>query len=521
MAIRDKVLLHPMLGSKEDAENRERLLPIHAVNGGASDEVFIGLQGWGYTLEDLTAGTDHVELPCSDTVAHEPQGWVSSLLNEYPSDAETLSAQGIFDEASYLDRETGLERSVRHRAGLFRAHHIVGANCEDPCKLGSRILTSYGRGADQLVEAILAESDTPLHYTEIAERARIREGRSLDARRAHNAAANVGYLFARGTYGLARHVPLSDEQMSQIRNEADDIVCSEAPGRQWHTSEILSEISERMNGGFDSLGKYVLDIALGGSRMLRPLGKMTWVAAGADTDNQSRIDVHRAVVAIVQAAGRPLSTSEIKERLTAVRGVNEYFQISPIDPLIRVQPGRWGINDRDVPIPREERRELVQQLVNILDKKQSGIHASELSGILPLQDSPPDAFLSIASQDKRLKIAQGRYVYLAEWGSPRRETIGHAVSAVLEGAARPLALGKIAKMVASRIGRKIDKPVISGALQALEAEFNDAMGEWSLNTLSTDDDEDTAELSDDASLSADPVSVTVMSAKSRGGARTS
>ena len=764
-----------------------------------SDEVFIGLQGWGYTLEDPTAEKDHVDLPCQETMAHEPQGWVSSFLNEYPSDADTLTAHGIFDEASYLDWEMGLERSVRHRAGLFRAHHIVGANCEDPCKLaraappwlieqeldslqlpvrannvfrvsgiktvrdladwsrdmllkqpnfgrksirdtlqaltaalndgppraataeaipessrlltevrrtllsftdrerdvlvrrlgfetapetlqevagdygvsrerirqiearatrkwiresswddileqkisrlligrsfplpvagveaidvwfegvssnrvffrnlvqavcndrihmihvdglyylslmtlgiwertvseasallssgvgqewsedyarslvhgllpdtakefgtllwdkssrlchfivaqdGSRILTSYGRGAEQLVEAILAESDTPLHYTEIAERAKIREGRSLDARRAHNAAANVGYLFARGTYGLARHVPLSDEQMSQIRSEGEDIVCSEAPGRQWHTSEILSEILERMDGGFDSLGKYVLDIALGGSRILRPLGKMTWIAVGADTDDQTRIDVHRAVVAIVQAAGRPLSTSDIKERLMAVRGVNEYFQISPIDPLIRVQPGRWGINDRDVPIRREEQRELVHQLVNILDKTQSGIHASELSGILPLQDSPPYAFLSIASQDERLKIAQGRYVYLAEWGSPRRETIGHAISAVLEGAARPLALGKIAKMVESRIGRKIDKQTISGALQALDAEFNDATGDWSLNRLSTDDDEDTAELSNDASLSAGPVSVTVMSAKSRGGAQT-
>ena len=262
-----------------------------------------------------------------------------------------------------------------------------------------------------------------------------------------------------------------------------------------------------MDGGFDGLGKYVLDIALAGSSMLRPLGKMTWIAVAADTDDQLRIDVHRAVVAIVQAAGRPLSTSEIKERLTAVRGVNEFFQIFPIDPLIRVQPGRWGINDRDVPIPREGQRELVQQLVHILDKKQSGIHASELPGILPLRDSPPDAFLSIASQDKRLKIAQGRYVYLAEWGSPRRETIGHAVSAVLEGAARPLALGKIARLVETRIGRKIDKPVISGALQALEAEFNDATGEWSLNRLSPDDDEDTAELSDDASLSARPVSV--------------
>ena len=40
---------------------------------------------------------------------------------------------------------------------------------------------------------------------------------------------------------------------------------SEAPGRQWHSSEILSEISERMDGGFDGLDKYVLDIALAGS----------------------------------------------------------------------------------------------------------------------------------------------------------------------------------------------------------------------------------------------------------------
>ncbi|WP_281019571.1 DNA-directed RNA polymerase subunit alpha C-terminal domain-containing protein [Minwuia sp. IMCC3077] len=749
------------------------------VGAAESIDVFIGLQGWGYTLDDPTAGADRVEPPRPDTVIHEPQGWVASFRHEHPSDAETVSAHGIFDDATYLDREAELERSVRHRAGLFRLHHIVGANCKDPCELaraappwlaaremaslelsvradnvfrvvgiktvrdladwspdallakrnfgrkslrdtlraltgalndgplraamaeavpdsdrlltevrrslltfsdrerdvlnrrlgfetppetlqevaddygitrerirqieahttekwmrvsswddileqkisrlligrsfplpvagveaidawfegvsehrvffrnlvqtvcgdrihmvpidglyyfslmaqetwertvseasallssgagrewsedyarslvhgllpdtakefgtllwdkssrlchfsvaedGSRILTSYGRGADHLVEAILAESDTPLHYTEIAERARIRDGRSLDARLAHSAAANVGFLFARGTYGLTRHVPLSDEQMLQIRGEAEDIVCSEAPGRQWHSSEILSEISERMEGGFDGLDKYVLDIALAGSEMLKPLGKMTWVAAAADTDDQSRIDVHQAVVAIVQAAGHPLSTSEIKERLTAVRGVNEFFQILPIDPLIRMQPGMWGINDRDVSISREEQRELVEKLVHILDEKQYGIHASELCGALPLQDCPLDAFLSIASQDERLKIAQGRYVYFAEWKSPRRETIAHAVSGILEGSGRPLALENIAAMVSNRIGRKIDKPVISGALQALEAKFNDATGQWSLSRPSADEDEDedTAELTDGA-----------------------
>lgn len=361
---------------------------------------------------------------------------------------------------------------------------------------GSRVLTSYGRGAEQLVEAILAESVTPLHYTEIAERAGLREGKSLDPRRAHNAAANIGFLFARGTYGLARHVPLSDEQMSRIRTEAEDIVCSEASGRQWHTSEILSELSERLDGGFDDLDKYVLDIALAKSKILSPLGKMTWAEARQDTDDRTRIDVHQAVIAIVKAAGRPLSTGEIKERLTAVRGVNEFFQISPVDPLIRVQPGVWGINDRDMPLSREEQAELVEALIQMLKEKQRGIHASELSGVLPLEDCPPDAFLSLAAQDEQLKIAQGRYVYLAEWGNPRRETIGHAVSAVLEKATKPLALDEIVSLVERRVGRKCDRPVISGALQALEAEFDEMTREWSLNTSASGDDDDDADAAD-------------------------
>ena len=748
------------------------------VGAAETTEVYAGLQGWGYVLEDPTSSKDDLQLPHGETTERKPRGWVASFLIEHPSDADTLAAHGIFDETSYLAAESELGRSVRHRSGIFRAHHLIGANCEDPCTLaraappwladrelaslglpvradnvyrvsgietvrdladwsaealldrqnfgrkslrdtlqsltvalndgpprtataeavtesshlltelrrsllmfsdrdrdvlvrrlgfetqpetlqevaddygitrerirqieahaikkwiresswddvleqkisrlligrsfplpvagveaidtwfegvsqhrvffrnlvqticgerirmvpidgfyyfslisqetwertvseasallssgtgqawsedyarslvhgllpdtakefctllwdkasrlchfsvaddGSRILTSYGRGAEQLVEAILTESDTPLHYTEIAERAKIRDGRNLDVRRAHSAAASLGFLYARGTYGLERHLPLSDEQMSRIRSEAEDIVCTEAPDRQWHSSEILSEVSERMGGGVDGLDKYVLDIALARSEMLRPLGKMTWIAVGAASNSQSRIDVHQAVVAIVQAAGRPLSTGEIKERLTAVRGVNELFQISPIDPLVRVQPGCWGGNDRDVPLSRQEQRELIEQLARVLDEKQSGLHVSELPGILPLQDCPTDAFISIASQDKRFKIAQGRHIYLTEWGSPRRETTGDAVSAVLENAARPLTLEEIVGLVKNRIGRSIDKPVISGALQALEAEYNSATGKWSINRASSDD-EDVSDLGEDTSI---------------------
>ena len=732
-------------------------------------EVFIGLQGWGYSRDDPTALADRPEAARPNTATQEPEGWVASFLCEKPSAAEALSVHGIHDDASYLERESDLEPSVRHGSGVFRAHHLVGANCEDPCELaraappwlaerdlttlnlpvrannvfrvgeiervrdlaawsseallnqrnfglqslrdtlqalnaaliegppwspaaesvpetrqlltevrlsllsftdrerdilarrlgfetppetlqqvaddykltrerirqiearatqkwtresywddileqkitrlligrsfplpvagvealdswfegvsshleffkdlvlavckdrihfveidglyyfslmdqdlwertvpeaaallssgagrewsedyarslvhgllpdtakefgpllwdkasrlchfsagpdGSRVLTSYGRGAEQLVEAILAESDTPLHYTEIAERAGLREGKNLEPRRAHIAVANIGFLFAPGTYGLARHVPLSDEQMSRIRTEAEDIVCSETSDKQWHSSEILSELSERVVGGFDGLDKYVLGIALAESKMLSPFGKMTWAQAGQDTDDRTRIDIQQAVIAIVKAAGRPLSTGEIKERLTALRGVNEFFQIVPVDPLIRIQPGIWGINDRDVPLSRGEQAELVEELIQILDERQRGIHASELSGLLLLKDCPPDALLSLTVRDGRLRVSKGRYVYLAGWGSPRRETIGHAASAVLENASKPLTLDEIVSLVERRVGRECDRPVISGALQALEAEFDEMTREWSLNTPPSGDGDD-------------------------------
>lgn len=355
---------------------------------------------------------------------------------------------------------------------------------------GSRILTGYGRGAPRLVEAILADSDVPLHYTEIAERARLREGKNLDARTMHNAAAKFALLFGRGTYGLARHLQFSNDEMSRIRVEAEEIVCSGASDRQWHTSEILSELSERLDGGLGVLDKYVLDIALCASEILRSLGRMTWTRAGQDADDPRRIEIQQAVISLVRANGHPLSTREIRERLTAARGVSEFLQIAPIDPLVRMQPGIWGINGRDVPLSREEQRERVEELVRKLEAKQSGIHASEICSVLCLRDCPPDAFLSIASQDRRLKIAVGRYVYLTGWGTPRRETIGRAVSSVLEKANTPLRLEEIVAQAESRVGRKCQKQVVSGALQALEAEFDEGSGGWSMSTSRLDDDDD-------------------------------
>src|SRR5690625_4417843 len=97
-------------------------------------DVFIGLEGWGYTLDDPTKESGWVEQAHQDPVVHEPQGWVASFLHKHPADAEALSENEIVDDVSYLEWESELERSVRYRTGLFRLYYKVGSNCDDPCE---------------------------------------------------------------------------------------------------------------------------------------------------------------------------------------------------------------------------------------------------------------------------------------------------------------------------------------------------------------------------------------------------
>ena len=102
-----------------------------------------------------------------------------------------------------------------------------------------------GRGTDQVVEAVLADAEHPLHYFEIAERVSKKLGRPADPGRGHNAAAAVGILLGRGTDGLEKHIQISSEEAEIIREEAEDMVLTGPAGRQWHASEILNALLER------------------------------------------------------------------------------------------------------------------------------------------------------------------------------------------------------------------------------------------------------------------------------------
>lgn len=362
------------------------------------------------------------------------------------------------------------------------------------------VLTSFGRGVEQIVEAVLTESDEPLHFSTISALAADRSGRPVDIRRAHNAAAAVGYLLGRGLYGVERHLP-KPEILQKVSEEAEEVIALGATGRQWHASEILSSIVERQADGSlpSGLSKYIVDIALQKSGNLKRLGRMIW--SGGDADLEARIDIRQAIVSLLQQAGRPLQADEIRQRLIALRGVNEHFQIASHDPLLRIGIGLWGLNDRDISIKREHQPRLWEGLVGILRNRGSGVHVSELerSNLTSVTGMSAQGLFSLATFDDRLKVNSGQYLYLAEWEGPRRESVSEALRAVLVPANGPMEFDEILQQVEKRMKRPCERRALINCLQALDAEVEPGTSQWMLNVQGPTED-DAIEQSEDASL---------------------
>jgi len=357
----------------------------------------------------------------------------------------------------------------------------VAALCHFTQSAGATVLTSYGRGAEHVVQAVLEAAERPLHFSEIAPLASARADREIDIRRAHNAAAAVGLLMARGVYGVERHLPLDRGAITALGEEAEDVVSDGRTGRQWHTSEILAVLVERGSAHALAVDKYVVDIALRRCGGLIRLGRMIWAgdSAGGDQDI-ARIDLHQAIVALLQQAARPLHANEIRQRLVAIRGVNEHFQISAGDPLLRVSAGVWGLNDRDFPVKRSDQPKFLDGIADILEHRGIAIHASELSSCLvTIPGLAAESILSLAASDARMRVNQAQHLYLAKWGGPRRESVSEAVEVVLATTSHPLSLAEILSQVEVRIQRKCEPVSIVGCLKAVEAVLDPATELWS------------------------------------------
>lgn len=360
---------------------------------------------------------------------------------------------------------------------------------------GEPVLVAYGRGVEQIIEAILAVSDRPLHYTEIARKIAEQFDRAVETRYAHAATGRVGLLYGRGTYGLMRHFPLSDDEAGLVVAETEGLIESGKAGRQWHCGEICEALAERGIDFEGRLNPYVVNIALQRSKFLAYLGRLMWTPeAGRKLTTDHRIDVHQAIVSLLRTEGRPMNYLEIREKLAKERGLSDHFQIFPRDPLIHLGRGLWALLDRDLPLAEAEQEAVFDEIAEVLRQRQSGLHVTEIVGALTKTRELAGridgaTLMALAQRSGRMRVSYGQYLYLREWGKPRRMQLADAVKTALNKSPNGLRAQELVEITRVLIGRPISRDAIYSPLSTIGAEWSEKTGRWSL-AGATDDNGD-------------------------------
>ena len=372
-----------------------------------------------------------------------------------------------------------LGRGEELRAALWAE---VTADAQWAARLGQpRRLVSLGSGADDVVLAVLESSEEPLHYNEIHRRAVALCGSAHDARSIQNAASAVGILFDRGAYGLPGHCPLTGEELALVRAEVEDLMSGGEPARQWHASELCDALLERDLSFDGQLTKYVVNYALKGCSGLVDLRRMVWGLGGEwQAGAASRLDVRQAVIGLLEAQGRPMTTAEVRARLAAVRGVNQTFQIFPADPLVRIGSGLWGLLHRDVDVSGAQ--PLLARLREALQLRQTGLHLSELPTVPGLEwragANPDSAWMAVA-ETAGIRVDRGQYTYLGEWGASRRLAVPDAVkAAVADVGAEGVVFEDVCRRVNGLTQREVPSGHVSQALRGMDLSYDSARRLW-------------------------------------------
>jgi len=365
---------------------------------------------------------------------------------------------------------------------LFMAAAQNAVFSDDPA---DPVLIGFGRGAEVAVKSLLSQSDRPLHFREIAERLNA-TGRETEVSRAHAAAAMVGLLFARGTYGLKVHFPLSEDETSELVAEVEGIITTGPAQRQWHCREICEILGSRGLDFGGRLTQYILNIALSESALLKYLGRLIWAAQSDGVATAAeRIDVSRAAEALLRSAGGPMRAKEIMANLTKARGLGATVQIHEEGSLVRMAPGLWGLSDRDVPLTASEQSAVLDTLEQRLVRSQKGLHISELVELL--QASPriagcdPILIASLAQRSGRMRLVTGGFLCLRHWEDARRMQPADAVRESLQQAGPGgMTASDLHRSVEALLGRPMPPANLYGPLAVVGARFDDQKNRWCL-----------------------------------------
>lgn len=347
----------------------------------------------------------------------------------------------------------------------------------------SGVLVAFGNTIDSAVSTVLEQAESPLHFTEVTKRASAIMTKPVDERTVQNCLKSQGAtLYGRGIYGLAKFNPLSESDSNLICRDVSQIMYDGPLMRQWHSKGILAKLKEKYQKLPDGLDVYVLNLILSRQQSITYLNRMVWARADSNQTADARIDMADAFTQILEVNGTPMKGSELRAKLSEIRGVDKQLQIHPSEKMIQIGRDLWGLIDRDLGASKDENSKALDTLERHLEKSQRGIHLSEVKDTMRQANignySPPYALFNLAQRDERFYLAKAMLLGLSKWeGDVRRLNITQAVKKVLSEMQAPMTLSEIQSKVESLSGLNKKSP-ITNILSNQKAYFNPETKKW-------------------------------------------
>lgn len=345
-------------------------------------------------------------------------------------------------------------------------------------------LSTVGTSPAQTVMAVLQTAEKPLHYSEIVERCRIQYDKHIDPRTAARILQDMAFLYNRGTYGLKRHFPLSEEQENDIREELENIIEEGAVDRQWHCDELLNLLDQQRSELAKISDIYIINITLQGSNMVRYLKRFVWVHTDSTMyEAADRKLITQCAIDILRKRGTPLGNDDLIDALMEERGVKRRQLIHPNERLIRIDRATWGLTDRDLPLSTPQQFKLLDLIVDRLEVGGKGLVAADVIKDISLASSLTTIMLaSLAQTDPRLRVDRNQMIHLTEWGDVKGFSLRELIREQLAHAQHALPLETLWRSVVNASGRDFSKQQVSAALNNINAYFDKARDGWVISS---------------------------------------
>lgn len=346
---------------------------------------------------------------------------------------------------------------------------------------GQMTLLSVGNSLASHLKVVLEEQPQPLHYEEVVSLYEQKYGVPISERYVHSCLGYSNFiLFDRGTYGIEKHLDISDYDQKEIIEKVEELISSGPQGRQWHSRNIAKIFKD--SGFYSKLNKYTITAILKKSTRLTYLGKFLWKLHSEQDDLSERLHIKKVAYDALKRAGAPLRTEALIVEISKTRGVGEHLQLHPNELFSRVDPSTWGLLERDFIIPLEQQSAFRDMMYIIFKSKGFALHKSELAN-QEFSTSPPEGLLGghmmgLLIIDPRFKSWHGGLVGLSEWESSGRKTFNQVMLEVAQEVISTISTDAIVESAREKLGYDFNMNRISVYLNKYGLFYDRDGGLW-------------------------------------------